>query len=116
MFKSKVWYNHAGFCCALRIQEETVFGIEGYSSETMVERSSFRGFLSKWPLHFTMRDAVVSAFQVLWPDFNGLPRAAENEESLEPVMGVFAENRFQKWIDAIRNFWISNCGDLILLR
>jgi hypothetical protein len=36
VFKSKVRYNHAGFCCALRIQEETVFGIEGYSSETVV--------------------------------------------------------------------------------
>jgi hypothetical protein len=64
VFKSKARYNHAGFCCALRIQEETVFCIEGYSSETMVERSSFRGFLSKWPLHFTMRDAVVSAFDL----------------------------------------------------
>ena len=37
MFKSKVRYNHASFCCALRIQEETVIGIEEYSSETVVE-------------------------------------------------------------------------------
>lgn len=37
MFKSKERYNHAGFCCALRIQEETVFSIEEDLSETVVE-------------------------------------------------------------------------------
>jgi len=37
VFKSKEPYNHAGFCCALRIQEETVFSIEEDSSETVVE-------------------------------------------------------------------------------
>jgi hypothetical protein len=61
VFKSKVRYNHAGFCCALRIQKETVFGIEGYSSETVVELLAgvtlvISWVLSKWPLHSTMRD------------------------------------------------------------
>lgn len=64
MFKSKERYNHAGFCCALRIQEETVFSIEEDSSETVVELLAgvtlvISWVLSKWPLHSSMRDAVM---------------------------------------------------------
>ena len=42
-----------------------MFSIEGHSIETMVEllaesRSSFRGFLSKWPLLATMRTNFIA--------------------------------------------------------